>query len=133
MIHCAIASRARDVPEAIRQSILTSLHNLLLGPEMAKVASTRCLGSVQVLLLLSMCDELHAADAVQARENAWQNVGTAIRMAFAIVSLFNQGSQADYRRYIDMFLEAKFSTISLIGVCGCGEQPSSWIDGMFRR
>lgn len=88
MIHCAIASRARDVPETIRQSILTSLHSLLLGPEMAKVASVRCLGSVQVLLLLSMCDELHAADAVQARENAWQNVGTAIRMGFAIVCLF---------------------------------------------
>lgn len=86
MIHCAVASRSREVPEAIRRSILASLHSLLLGPEMAKIASTRCLGSIQVLMLLSMCDDLLAPDGTQARENQWQNIGTAVRMAFAIVS-----------------------------------------------
>jgi hypothetical protein len=32
-----------------------------------------------------MCDDLNGADAVAANETVWQNVGTAIRMAFGIV------------------------------------------------
>ncbi|OCF35093.1 hypothetical protein I316_03133 [Kwoniella heveanensis BCC8398] len=84
MVHCAIASCSRDVPERIRQSVRTSLHSLLLGPEMVKLTSTRCLGSVQVLLLLSMCEDLNGSDAGEARETAWQNIGTASRTAFAL-------------------------------------------------
>lgn len=86
MIHCAIASRSRDVPFGIRASILHSLHNLLQGPEFLRIASTRCLASVQVLMLLNMCDEIHAPDGIQARENLWQHLGTAVKSAFAIVS-----------------------------------------------
>jgi hypothetical protein len=85
MIHCAIASRSRTVPTHIQQSILSSLHNLLSGPEMAKVVTSRSLGNIQVLLLLAMCDDLNGADAVGANETVWQNVGTAVRMAFGIV------------------------------------------------
>nr|XP_019044460.1 hypothetical protein I302_06371 [Kwoniella bestiolae CBS 10118]OCF23390.1 hypothetical protein I302_06371 [Kwoniella bestiolae CBS 10118] len=84
MIHCAIAARSRDVPEHIQKSLLSSLHSLLLGPEMQKLAATRCLGSIQVLLLLSMCEDLNGPDAGDASENVWQNVGTAARMGFAL-------------------------------------------------
>ncbi|GFZ44923.1 hypothetical protein JCM24511_02649 [Saitozyma sp. JCM 24511] len=84
MIHCAIASRSRTVPTHIQQSILSSLHSLLSGPEMAKIVTSRSLGNIQVLLLLAMCDDLNGADAVAANETVWQNVGTAIRMAFGI-------------------------------------------------
>jgi hypothetical protein len=85
MIHCAIASRSRTVPTHIQQSILSSLHHLLSGPEMAKIVTSRSLGNIQVLLLLAMCDDLNGADAVGANETVWQNVGTAVRMAFGIV------------------------------------------------
>ncbi|WWC87422.1 uncharacterized protein L201_002311 [Kwoniella dendrophila CBS 6074] len=43
-----------------------------------------CLGSVQVLILLSLCDDLNGANAGDASENVWQNVGTAARMGFAL-------------------------------------------------
>jgi hypothetical protein len=52
---------------------------------MAKVVTSRSLGNIQVLLLLAMCDDLNGADAVGANETVWQNVGTAVRMAFGIV------------------------------------------------
>jgi len=126
MIHCAVASRSREVPETIRRSILSSLHSLLLGPEMAKIASTRCLGSIQVLMLLSMCDDLLAADGTQARENQWQNVGTAVRMAFAIVSDLNTIAFPDRtacswdRAYTGMFPPVIYSISSSIGACGYG-------------
>ncbi|KAL7423535.1 hypothetical protein Q5752_001115 [Cryptotrichosporon argae] len=84
MIHCAIASRSRAVPERVRQSVLASLHNLVSGAEMAKVVASRSLGNIQVLILLSMCDDLNAPDPIGAEETVWQNVGRAIRMALAI-------------------------------------------------
>jgi len=54
---------------------------------MTKISTTRCLGTVQVLLLLSMCDDLNGSSAVGASETVWQNVGSAIRMGFGIVGL----------------------------------------------
>ncbi|WWC69091.1 uncharacterized protein I206_103027 [Kwoniella pini CBS 10737] len=84
MLHCAIASRSREVPESIQRSLQSSLHSLLLGPEMQRVASARCLGSIQVLVLLSMCEDLCAPDAADASENVWQNIGIAARMGFAL-------------------------------------------------
>lgn len=86
MIHCAIAATSREVPQDVRNSVLTSLHRLLAGPEMAKIAATRCLGTVQVLILLSMCEDLNGPNAVGAGEAVWQNVGSAIRIGFGIVS-----------------------------------------------
>ena len=86
MIHCAIAAVSRDVPSGIRNSVISSLHRLLSGPEMAKIVATRCLGTVQVLVLLSMCDDLNGSSAVGASETVWQNVGSAIRIGFGIVS-----------------------------------------------
>ena len=64
---------------------MSSLHRLLSGPEMAKIVATRCLGTVQVLVLLSMCDDLNGSSAVGASETVWQNVGSAIRIGFGIV------------------------------------------------
>ena len=87
MIHCAIAAASRNVPADVRSSVFTSLHRLLTGPEMTKISTTRCLGTVQVLLLLSMCDDLNGSSAVGASETVWQNVGSAIRMGFGIVGL----------------------------------------------
>ncbi|WWC93569.1 hypothetical protein V866_000404 [Kwoniella sp. B9012] len=84
MIHCAVAAQSRDVPEYIRRSLTSSLHSLMTGPEMQKLANTRCLGSIQVLLLLSMCEDLNSPDAGDASENVWQNVGTAARMGTAL-------------------------------------------------
>nr|XP_018263463.1 uncharacterized protein I303_03332 [Kwoniella dejecticola CBS 10117]OBR85621.1 hypothetical protein I303_03332 [Kwoniella dejecticola CBS 10117] len=84
MIHCAIASRSREVPEYIQRSLQSSLHSLLLGPEMQKLVTTRCLGSIQVLVLLSMCEDLCGANAGDASENVWHNIGMAARMGFAL-------------------------------------------------
>ncbi|KAK6910692.1 hypothetical protein I203_104724 [Kwoniella mangroviensis CBS 8507] len=84
MIHCAVAAQSRDVPEYIRKSLTSSLHSLMTGPEMQKLANTRCLGSIQVLLLLTMCEDLNSPDAGDASENVWQNVGTAARMGTAL-------------------------------------------------
>lgn len=86
MIHCAIAAASRDVPADVRKCVLSSLHRLLAGPEMAKITATRCLGTVQVLILLSMCDDLNGSNAIGASEAVWQNVGTAARIGFGIVS-----------------------------------------------
>jgi hypothetical protein len=52
---------------------------------MAKIVNTRCLGSIQVLVLLSMNDDLNGPSAVGATESVWQNVGNATRMGFGIV------------------------------------------------
>lgn len=87
MIHCTIAALSREVPSGIRENVVTSLHRLLAGPEMAKIASTRCLGSVQVYILLSMCDDLNRSGGLGGEEAVWQNVGNAVRMGFGIVSL----------------------------------------------
>lgn len=81
-----MAARSRDVPLRIRESLLSTLHALLAGPEMAKIIASRSLGSVQVLLLLSMCDDLNGPDAAVTTETVWQNIGTAIRTAIGIVS-----------------------------------------------
>lgn len=89
MIHCAIAAASRDLPADIRNNVWASLHRLLTGPEMTKIALTRCLGTVQVLILLSMCDDLNGPSAVGASEAVWQNVGSAIRMGFGIVSVLS--------------------------------------------
>lgn len=86
MIHCAIAALSRDVPTEIRSNVLSSLHRLLSGPEMSKIAATRCLGSVQVYVLLSMCNDLNRPGGLGSEEVVWHNVGNAIRMAFGIVS-----------------------------------------------
>lgn len=53
---------------------------------MANIANTRSLGSVQVYLLLSMCDDLNRPGSLGQEEAVWDNVGKAIRMGFGIVS-----------------------------------------------
>jgi hypothetical protein len=85
MIHCALAASSRTVSHNIRDNVKSSLHRLLAGPEMAKIVNTRCLGSIQVLVLLSMNDDLNGPSAVGATESVWQNVGNATRMGFGIV------------------------------------------------
>ena len=86
MIHCAIAARSRDVPEHIRQSLLSAVHGLRNGPEITKIIASRSLASIQVLLSLSVCDDLNNPDANEALEVVWQNVGAAARIGFGIVS-----------------------------------------------
>lgn len=98
MIHCALAARSRDVPEEIRKHVLTALHSLLTGPEMTKIIATNCLASVQVLMLLSMCDDLNGSDAGAADGAVWRNVGTAIRIATYIVSSLSLPGSLDAER-----------------------------------
>lgn len=88
LIHCALASLSREVPAEIRDSVLEKLLALLPGPEMSEICRIDCLGSIQVLLLLSMSDELNGADSGSGAAAVWRNVGTATRMASAIVSQF---------------------------------------------
>lgn len=86
LIHCALASLSREVPAEIRDNVLEKLLALLPGPEMSEISRIDCLGSIQVLLLLSMSDELNGADSGSGAAAVWRNVGTATRMASAIVS-----------------------------------------------
>ena len=85
MIHCALAARSRLVPSRVRDSVMTNLRNLLASPEMVGLSSTQSLGSVQVLTLLCLCDDLNHADGLMASEAAWRNAGLASRTAFSVV------------------------------------------------
>lgn len=128
MIHCAIAAASRDLPADIRSNVWASLHRLLTGPEMTKIAATRCLGTVQVLILLSMCDDLNGPSAVGASEAVWQNVGSAIRMGFGIVSVLSCSVLTD-RAYIAISRLLRYHTFSSIVACEFGEHVSPWTDG----
>jgi len=130
MIHCAIAAASRDLPANVRDNVLASLHRLLTGPEMTKIAATRCLGTVQVLILLSMCDDLNGSSAVGASEAVWQNVGSAIRMGFGIVSvlsrsvLTNAGLTSQYLACSNTILSAQPSFASLGSLYRHGQMVS---------
>ncbi|KAL7421070.1 hypothetical protein Q5752_003954 [Cryptotrichosporon argae] len=80
IIHCALAAMSRTVPHGVRQRLLSALHGVLLGPSFARLSSISTLASVQVLVLLCMCDELNGDDTYLS-SSMWLKLGTAIRMA----------------------------------------------------
>nr|XP_018260629.1 uncharacterized protein I303_07555 [Kwoniella dejecticola CBS 10117]OBR82787.1 hypothetical protein I303_07555 [Kwoniella dejecticola CBS 10117] len=77
IIHCALAAMSREVPSDIRQNILSTLQNLLVGPELDRIRRTSTIASVQVLVSLTICDELSG----NGISSSWLQLGEAIRMA----------------------------------------------------
>lgn len=84
---CSIASLYRKVPQAIRASLLNALHRRLRGIESLEVTSKSSLGNVQTMLLLGMSAELHAGSIYAGGSRNWLMVGSAIRMAYDLVSV----------------------------------------------
>lgn len=83
---CAIASLNREVPQAIRSSLLGALHSHLTGAESVDITRRSSLGNVQTMLLLGMSPKMHAESIYTGGSRSWLMTGMAIRMALDLVS-----------------------------------------------
>jgi hypothetical protein len=73
---------SRDVSAEIRQNVLSSLQNSLASVEFERLCRTSTISSIQVLILLTMCDELNGNGST----SPFLKLGAAIRMAQELVS-----------------------------------------------
>lgn len=85
LVHIALAAQSREVPGEIRNSLLSTLHALLAGPDVIKMMATSCLNTIQVLLLIGMNEDLNGPEGSDVKGAVWRNIGSALRMAFSIV------------------------------------------------
>ncbi|WVQ84261.1 hypothetical protein IAT38_006413 [Cryptococcus sp. DSM 104549] len=84
LIHWTLASLSREVPLPIRRSLLSTLHQSLSSSENARLAGATTLGHVQTLLLMSMNQDLWAADESTSVSVQWQRTGIGLRMAIEL-------------------------------------------------
>ena len=84
VIHCALAAMSREVPEDIRRHTLALLQHHLDSKDYSKLYCTPSLSSIQVLVLLTMNDELNEID--HGGGDSWLKLGNAVRMAQTLVS-----------------------------------------------
>jgi hypothetical protein len=73
---------SREVSAGIRQNVLSSLQNSLASIEFERLCRTSTISSIQVLILLTMCDELNGNGSA----SPFLKLGAAIRMAQELVS-----------------------------------------------
>ncbi|WVQ84259.1 hypothetical protein IAT38_006411 [Cryptococcus sp. DSM 104549] len=84
LIHWCLPALSRDTPQPIRHSLLSTLHEHLDSGEIARLSGTTTLANAQVLVLLSMNQDLNSYEESTAVSMQWQRVGTGLRMALEL-------------------------------------------------
>jgi hypothetical protein len=88
LVICTLVSSSRSIPNGIYEELIYALNSTLEGGgEGLKLLSISTMGHLQVLLLLTMSQELQGEATNHSGSVLFLRVGVALRMAQDLVSL----------------------------------------------
>lgn len=82
---CAVASQSRTVPESARLALMSALHSVMDSPEVMRLERSPSLLSVQLAMIMSISDDLHAVAPRDSHTLLWSRVGLGIRQGLELV------------------------------------------------